>query len=293
MQKIRKATHAGSWYTDSSSLLTHELNSYLQPASIHQSSENLKILIGPHAGYSFSGPTAGWAYKSINPNNFSTIFILGPSHHAYFQGCSLPFSTSYSTPLGDLPVDSSIIETLRKSGGFGELSKKVEEKEHSLEMHLPFIRHVFLGKDVKIVPIMVGDVTLDSVTRYGRTLERYLKDNRTLFVVSSDFCHWGENFEYMPYDRSKGKIFQSIESLDREGMRLIEQHDLPGFKRYLEMTENTICGCNPIMIALATIRESSLNLRTEFVRYAQSNQVETSDDFSVSYASSLSYSLIN
>lgn len=52
-----------------------------------------------------------------------------------------------------------------------------------------------------------------------------MKDPKTVFVISSDFCHWGPNFEYTPYDKSKGEIWQSIEAMDRRGAELIESQD--------------------------------------------------------------------
>lgn len=46
-----------------------------------------------------------------------------------------------------------------------------------------------------------------------------------MFVISSDFCHWGENFEFMPYDKSKGAIWESIKAMDLEGAGYIEKND--------------------------------------------------------------------
>ena len=39
------------------------------------------------------------------------------------------------------------------------MSKKDEEKEHSLEMHMPFIKHT-MGA-AKVIPIIVGDMKGD------------------------------------------------------------------------------------------------------------------------------------
>ena len=38
----------------------------------------LKALIGPHAGYSYSGPTAAHGYANIDPSQVTDI-LLGPS----------------------------------------------------------------------------------------------------------------------------------------------------------------------------------------------------------------------
>ena len=59
----------------------------------------------------------------------------------------------------------------------------------------------------------------------NRVLAPYIKDPKTVFVISSDFCHWGSNFEYTPYDPSKGEIWESISAMDHEGAELIESQD--------------------------------------------------------------------
>lgn len=43
---------------------------------------------------------------------------------------------------------------------------KVDEAEHSLELHLPYIKKVF-GDKIKLLPIMVGNLTIDQEKNYG------------------------------------------------------------------------------------------------------------------------------
>lgn len=41
------------------------------------------------------------------------VFILGPSHHIYLEGCALSKCKEYETPIGNLPLDlSSMFPTL-------------------------------------------------------------------------------------------------------------------------------------------------------------------------------------
>lgn len=63
-------------------------------------------------------------------------------------------------------------------------------------MHLPYIKKIFAEKDFKLVPLMVGQVPIEKQQAYAQALLPLFKDDRTLFVVSSDFCHWGANFDY-------------------------------------------------------------------------------------------------
>ena len=74
-------------------------------------------------------------------------------------------------------------------------------------------------------------------------------------------------------------------------MSLIENHDLKGFTKYIDETENTICGQNPIKVLMSTILNSKLKLETKFVRYDQSEKVTRFDQSSVSYASAVTFEM--
>jgi len=67
-----------------------------------------------------------------------------------------------------------------------------------------------------VVPVLVGSTSHDKELMYGKIFCKYLKDPENLFVISSDFCHWGKRFRYTHYDKTKGDIYQSIEDLDKQ-----------------------------------------------------------------------------
>lgn len=139
---------------------------------------------------------------------------------------------------------------------------------------------------------MVGHVPEKSFQAYGKVLSKYLKDPKNLFVISTDFCHWGKRFKFTHREPKDSLIHESIENLDRQGMSLIESHDLTSFTTYLATLKNTICGRLPLQIFLATLIESggSTNFETIFVKYAQSSQItDDMDDSSVSYASGCTF----
>lgn len=290
-KKIRKPTHANSWYSGVEATLSGELEKALAEGNACKMTEGLaKGVIVPHAGYRFSLPTAACAFASINPDLYTRIILIGPSHHAYFQGCGLPTCMVYRTPLGEIEIDEEVVTELGKVKGFTQLEQGVEEEEHSLEMQLPLIKKVFGARAIKLVPIMAGDVGELLYPSISFALSRFVADKESLFVISSDFCHWGLRYKYMHYDKTKGEIYQSIEDLDRMGMQLIEGHNPEGFIEYLAKYKNTICGRIPILLYLFAIAQAKdSGLKTKFVKYAQSNKVVTMKDFSVSYAAAVSY----
>lgn len=124
----------------------------------------------------------------------------------------------YSTPLYDLKIDSQIYSELEATNKFETISMDVDEEEHSLEMQIPYIAKVMedFKNEFTIVPVMVGSLSTAREAEYGLIFAPYLADPRNLFVISSDFCHWGDRFRFTYYDASCGPIHQSIETLDRK-----------------------------------------------------------------------------
>ncbi|XP_078443545.1 ammeMemoRadiSam system protein B [Wolffia australiana] len=284
MERVRRASHAGSWYTNNSRKLEEELDGWLQASGIVKSS-SVRGVIAPHAGFSYSGRAAAYAFGNIDPETISRVFLLGPSHHYYTPRCALTKATVYSTPVGDLSIDLEVNKELQATGKFELMDMRVDEAEHSMEMHLPYLAKVFRGYPVKIVPILVGALNPENEAMYGRLLAKYIDDPQNFFSVSSDFCHWGSRFNYTYYDAKHGPIHKSIEALDRMGMDIIETGDPISFKRYLEEYDNTICGRHPISVFLHMIKNSATRINIRFIRYEQSSQCKSMRDSSVSYAS--------
>ena len=82
-------------------------------------------------------------------------------------------------------------------------------------MHLPYVARVMQNnRDFTVIPILVGSLSPEKESKYGRIFAKYLSDPSNLFVVSSDFCHWGQRFRYTYYDDKKGEIHESIKALD-------------------------------------------------------------------------------
>ena len=166
------------------------------------------------------------------------------------------------------------------------MGRKTDEAEHSLEMQMPFLRKVFGRKDIGIVPIMIGNLSKESEKRYGELLAPYLGDPETLFVISSDFCHWGERFDYTPQNTPDKA--DTVEAIDKGGMAKIANQEADEFFDYCVETGATICGRHPIGVLLQALEaNNSIDTTTNFVQYNQN--LITVDNSSVSYASSITF----
>jgi len=247
---------------------------------------HLKAIIAPHAGLRFSGDVAARVYACMDPKHIKRVFVIGPSHHAYFKGIGLPGDRvdAYASPGGNLQLDTEVLSALRKTNKFESISMKVDEAEHSLELQLPFLAELLIAPSgesmAKLVPLIVGSVHAETEREYGQILAPYLEEEGNFFVISSDFCHWGAQFGYTRRGRSElaetyidGPFPEnaSIEGLDREGMKLIGARDVEGFRDYLARSGNTICGRHPILVFLEAMKARDLDMNVEFVKYAQSS----------------------
>jgi len=104
-------------------------------------------------------------------------------------------------------------------------------------MHLPYVRKMFESRmqspetDIKIIPLMVGQVPQENYPAYAKSLVEHFKNERTLFVTSSDFCHWGQRFQFTHKyaEFQEAEIHKSIEKLDKTGMGHIESHNVGNF----------------------------------------------------------------
>ena len=229
--------------------------------------------------------------KSFNYIITFSVFYDYNFQHLTYSGCAISMATTCETPIKNLEVNEEIRDELLSHKLFKTIDQSVDEEEHSLEMHMPYVAKILNDhtSDATIVPIMVGNLSDDQELAFAQVLVQYMNDPSIFFVISSDFCHWGSRFRYTPHDKTSppSQIHEFIESMDREGMDLIQNQDLQGFKEYLEDTENTICGRNPIKLLLRILEESGGGYEVNFVKYDQSSPVQSLSDSSVSYASAI------
>ncbi|KAI1186967.1 MEMO1 family [Nemania serpens] len=316
---IREAGKADSWYEGDPEVLSEQLDGFLSdvPASINDTNVPIpgaKVIIAPHAGYSYSGPCAAWAYRCLDLSKAKRIFLLGPSHTYYLRGCALTKFAQYATPFGNLTIDEPVVQKLRDTGKFLDMPTHNDVEEHSLEMHLPYIykriTQTFSSTDEypTLVPILVGDNKGPEEKQFGALLAPYLQDPDNAFVVSSDFCHWGDRFSYTLYAPGRDTnnltsltyktrkptdppIHESIKLLDQMAINAIAGGHHDDFVENLRKTKNTVCGRHPIGVTMAALEVLAQNTpdadkyKFKFVQYQRSSLVEVYWDSSVSYAS--------
>ena len=273
---VREAVVAGKFYPGDADALKKQVDALLAEGAKKAQVEGKPIaLVAPHAGYDYSGRCAGAAYAAVKGKDYKRVVVLGFSHRgAVYQNASVLKVDAYRTPLGDVPLDGAACETLLKSDQFGSYPA-ADRAEHSLEVQLPFLQRA-LGS-FKLVPIVLGHLADDDYAAMAATLRKVI-DQDTLVVASSDFTHYGRNFDFTPFE---SKVRESIEKLDKGAIDLILQRDGPGFTKYLSKTGATICGRCPIRVLLHLLPEKA---KGQLVSYYASGDEANDYRHSVSYA---------
>lgn len=165
-----------------------ELKSMLQQCLAGNLPENAsqpRAIIAPHAGYIYSGPIAGNAYRILQAMpQIKHVVLLGPAHYVPVSDAVLSTYSTFRTPLGDIPVNEDARNELLTIPKLG-LFDAAFAQEHSLEVQLPFLQTVL--SDFTITPILVGKPDKSLVTEI---LKRFWDKPDTLIVVSSDLSHY-------------------------------------------------------------------------------------------------------
>ena len=257
-QEIRYPAVIGSFYPRDGRELSRQAADFVDTADrrLRVSDGPIpKAIIVPHNALFFSGPVAGAGYaalKRLKPF-VKKVVLIGSSHQGKYFGISLSQARYWEMPNRRFEADRELTEKLIKMQGIG-FDNEAHEAESSLEMQLPFVNAVF-GKDVKIVPILVEDASVEQVSDL---IDAVWGGPETVIVVSTDM--------------SSGKDAESVQNVLRETARRVEK------KEYSSLKSDRFCAPLPVAGLLAYARENNLDvqtidLRTSADAYLTTNKV--------------------
>jgi AmmeMemoRadiSam system protein B len=188
--RIRPAAVAGLFYPDDPTVLRKEVASALEEARRSRPDDggfaHPKAVIAPHAGYVYSGPVAASAYARVGARAepIRRVVLAGPAHWVPLDAVALSGADAFASPLGNVTVDDEL-RSLALSQPQVVVADEAHAREHSLEVHLPFLR-VALG-EVTVLPMLVGQVAAETA---AHVLDALFGGPETLMVVSTDLSHY-------------------------------------------------------------------------------------------------------
>lgn len=227
----RPAAVAGSFYPGAPATLRATVRDLVGDAPARGAGP--KILVVPHAGYVYSGPTAGRGYAALAgvAERIRRVVLVGPAHRVAVRGIAVPTVERFATPLGDVDLDRAALAELMRLPQV-VASDRAHAAEHALEVQLPFLQHVL--RSFTLVPMVVGDATPAEV---AEALEHVWGGDETVIVVSSDLSH------YLDYEAARAADAASVRQVLAGGPDLHHEQ---------------ACGATPLNAALRLARRHGL-----------------------------------
>lgn len=213
-QDVKLPNVSGAFYPDNPQELSEMIESLLTKASPQPPKGNIFALIVPHAGYGYSGQTAAFGFKLIKEGSYKTVIVMGSSHYYGFTGVSIYPRGVFRTPLGNLEIDSELADGLLDKDKEIRFLPKAFEKEHSVEVELPFLQKTLSG--FKIVPVLFGDSTLETCKKTANLLKEAIGERRdVLVIVSTDMYH---GYDFKETELTDNLTLSYIKDMDAEGL---------------------------------------------------------------------------
>ncbi|HKB85538.1 MAG TPA: AmmeMemoRadiSam system protein B [Ignavibacteriaceae bacterium] len=212
MSLIRKPAAAGYFYPADASKLKAEIDVLLSISEKREIPGKLFGIVSPHAGYIYSGKTAAFGYNLFKGKNIKHVIILSPSHREYFPGISVYEGDAYQTPLGIVPVNKKMAESLTGQSKTIFMGEEGHRDEHAIEVQVPFLQTVL--DDFDIVPVVMGDQGKLFIDELAEKITNSI-DESTVIVSSSDLSHY---YKADAADRMDSIVERDISNFNYEGL---------------------------------------------------------------------------
>ena len=262
----RQPAVSGTFYPADATELTRQVDGYSRPPDDVAKQRAIACIV-PHAGYLYSGQVAGAVYARLHIPD--CCVLVGPRHFPHGQPLAIMLEDSWQTPLGEVPIDVPFAMKLVHSFPLLRDDAVAHEREHSLEVQLPFLQR--LNPHVNIVPLVLATDRFPILEQLGKALSQVIwgAGGPVLLIASTDLNH----YETSAITHAK----------DERAIRQILALDPRGLFDVVRNEGITMCGYAATVVVL--IAALHLGARqAQLVRYATSAEVSGDHERVVGYA---------
>jgi MEMO1 family protein len=264
--KDRQPAVAGQFYPARQEDLSNMLRQLFSKAVPSKKLGSVLAVISPHAGYVFSGEVAASSFNQLDPKKeYKNIFILGSSHYVAFDGASIYSAGDFITPLGKVRVNTGLANKLIKNNSVFSDRADAHEREHSLEVQLPFLQYA-LKKDFKIIPIILGTQSPETCRNIADALRPYFTAEN-LFVISTDFSHYPSYQDAKNVDKATADAI--LENSPEKLLTSIAEYERKGITNLA----TCLCGWTSVL-TLMYMTENNPVIVTDLIQYKNSGDSE-------------------
>lgn len=266
----RSPAVSGRFYPGSEIALAEKLDVLFKSAEPAKFTSPPIAIISPHAGYPFSGEVAASSFNQIPQNHgYENVFLIGTSHYTAFNGASVYHLGHYTTPQGTVKVNIPLAKQLLADNSAFTFSPDAHNKEHSLEVQLPFLQYKF-GDQVQIIPIIIGTQKTSTIKKIAEALQPYF-NAKNLFVISTDFSH------YPPYEIAKKVDWETAEAIVSNSPKKFLKSIRNNMDKGFTDLQTCICGWSSVL-TLLYLTENNNNISYSIVDYKNSGDNKTYGD---------------
>jgi AmmeMemoRadiSam system protein B len=213
--------------------------------------EHIVAGVVPHAGWQYSGIVAAKVFGSIRARRQPATFVIIGAVHRWAGINGVYAKGAWATPLGPVLIDERLAaRILEGSRGLTVEDVRCHSDEHSIEVELPMLKHLF--PEARVVPIAVNPD--ERAVPLGREIGRVLKaeDQGAVVIGSSDLTHYGDVYGFTP--AGYGSAARSwMEENDRRILGLMERmSDSEILDEVLQ--HRNACGAGAIAATIAAAR---------------------------------------
>ena len=266
---IRPPAVAGTFYEGSRDRLRQQVAFCFRESPVQETKERFIGAVVPHAGLLYSGHVAASFYSVAElPKK---LIILCPNHTGLGHYAAINREGTWRTPIGEARVDTELADALMKKSALLQDDAKAHEREHSLEVQLPFLQQL-LGDDFTFVPICLGAPRYDVCEEIAHALADVIaaQSEPVGMLASSDLNHYEDQKTTLVKDALA--IEQVLALNPRELWRVVNELDV------------SMCGFIPTATMLIAARALGAT-RARLIKHATSGDINHDYGHVVGYAS--------
>lgn len=278
---MRPAFLAGHWYPAApdacrAAISRHSEGGPQRPGTFHG-------LIGPHAGWTFSGDCAGRGYRALAESCTSDVelVVIFGSHRGPNGPNTVFRDDAWATPLGPVSTARDLADEAARSLGLADEPAHPPRPDNAVELHLPFIRAFFEGARLLMIGVEASRTALDIGARVGELVRR--SGRAAVFVGSTDLSHYGPNYAWSPHGRSPESVRWVREVNDRGFLDALLRDD-PGAAVDHAVAEKSACCPGATVAAIEAVRAYAGAVSPTLIDHYLSYDVRPDESF-VGYAS--------
>jgi hypothetical protein len=256
-------TSPGRWFPADAAELRRDVDGYIDGAQNKKLPGRITALISPHAGYVFSGPVAGWAYRQLQGLQFDTVVVVGFRHGPGFDQIATVTSGGFRTPLGVIPIDTDLAQALADASPLIQNTPQAFAEEHSLDAQLPFLQIAL--ENFKLVPVLLCSQNAENIDALANALGQIMLGRNVLLVASTDMSH------FWAHEQAK--------DLDQEALAPVLKMDAAALGKLMEAdpTGRRMCGRGAVQVVMRAARALGADQAT-LLQYADSKDTAGYDD---------------